>query len=943
MSFLSADDELLDAMDQEFLACYRRGERPDIEEYAARHPHLAGRIRNRLTAALNLEQARLTGSGGGTSKPPAGVPTIAGYEVHREVGRGGMGVVYEAEDLTLWRRVALKVLPRTTLLVPRQVERFRHEVRVAATLQYENIVPVYGAGEADGQHYYTMLFVRGAALDRVIRDLPREGEPAPADVCAAHPSLTGTSPSTGTGLEFFRSVARIGIQVAEALQYAHDRGVWHRDIKPANLILDERGTVWVTDFGLAKTSDSDAQLTETGTPPPGTLAYSSPERFDGQLTARSDIYSLGLTLYELLAHRRAYDEERDVNRLLEQVVMAEPPRLRTLKPQVPRDLETIVHKAMAREPDDRYQAARDLAEDLQRFLDDRPIRARPFSALGHSWRWCRRNPVMASLLALLFVAAVGLLLFWEHANRQATSLLLAENDKRERENQRLEEEKQRTLELAHAREVRTAEAHAGRGNWPEAIRAYTRAIEDGLDDRLDLEVDRLRGFFAINEWTILWQELERLQSQPLGRHRATVLLMRGDFLFCNQDRQVEAEKAVREALALGGLAPEDAAYSEGLLAEKPLDKLRNLRKAIDLAPSRLHHRASGALCMALTCLGYLAEARQEAKFMQRIYTEDPLPLFVDALIDLLEGERESSLRKLDSLRKKLAPDKVELLRDLLAEVGKALSILEKMNGTIDGLVPQDFFGLAGIAARIGALARKATEPLGFGIPTVSVLFQRLSAAARSFGQSLVGQHEKALQTVTRAMGDCPDTLLLLLATTYQGMLWQQVATRGDRTAARAALVAVAERWRQAQVAPALLPRMAFRYQALLLATGAEATLIQDHEAADPARRERLTGNLHRLVIEGQRFPQMRRTVCERLVPELAPSPGRVLLETWQLLQPEDEIVLRLRAQLELKAKNYTAVLTIADRMLKRKPKDREWDKLRADAVAGIRALASQLH
>ena len=168
-------------------------------------------------------------------------------------------------------------------------------------------------------------------------------------------------------------MARIGVQVADALEYAHKQGVLHRDIKPSNLLLDTRGTVWVTDFGLAK-ADDQQNLTHTGDIL-GTLRYMPPEAFEGKSDARGDVYSLGLTLYELLAFRPAFDE-RDRNRLIKQVTTEEPARLDRLNPEVPRDLETIVHKAIDRDPAHRYATAGELAADLQRFLDDEPIQAR---------------------------------------------------------------------------------------------------------------------------------------------------------------------------------------------------------------------------------------------------------------------------------------------------------------------------------------------------------------------------------------------------------------------------------------------------------------------------------------------------------------------------------------------------------------------------------------
>ncbi|HZZ79005.1 MAG TPA: protein kinase [Gemmataceae bacterium] len=217
---------------------------------------------------------------------------------------------------------------------------------------------------------------------------------------------TSFSSATHEGKLYWQSVARVGIQAADALAYAHAQGTLHRDIKPANLLLDTQGILWITDFGLAKAHDSE-NLTHTGDVV-GTLRYMAPERFEGKADARSDVYSLGLTLYEMLTLRAAYDES-ERTRLLHKVMRAEAPRPRKLNPAVPRDLETIVLKAIAADPAHRYQTAQELREDLERFRDDKPIFARPVGEVEKLWRWSRRNPMPASLAAAFLLSlALGI-------------------------------------------------------------------------------------------------------------------------------------------------------------------------------------------------------------------------------------------------------------------------------------------------------------------------------------------------------------------------------------------------------------------------------------------------------------------------------------------------------------------------------------------------------
>jgi serine/threonine protein kinase len=277
-----------------------------------------------------------------------------------------MGVVYEAEQQSLGRHVALKVLPSSALLNRTYLERFRREAKAAARLHHTNIVPVFGVGEHGGVPYYAMQFIRGEGLDKVLADVrrlrQRPGEAAAealTEGSVAHSLLTGRfspapaadgpgeptgrpEPSSATsGLsasdpeaDYHRGVARIGVQVAEALAYAHRQGVLHRDIKPSNLLLDQQGTVWVADFGLAKAEGAD-ELTQTGDIV-GTIRFMAPERFEGRSLPQSDVYGLGVTLYELLTLRPAFDDTNKA-KLIDKVLHDSPTPTRKIDVRVDRD------------------------------------------------------------------------------------------------------------------------------------------------------------------------------------------------------------------------------------------------------------------------------------------------------------------------------------------------------------------------------------------------------------------------------------------------------------------------------------------------------------------------------------------------------------------------------------------------------------------------------
>ncbi|MGE3166774.1 MAG: serine/threonine-protein kinase [Planctomycetota bacterium] len=402
------DRHPVEVLAEEFAERLRRGEPAHLEDYCARYPELAPEIRELFPLLVAMERVK-SDTAAAASDLPQELPFdhIGEYRLLREIGRGGMGIVFEAVQETLDRRVALKILPGQALLSPRRRERFLREARATARLHHTNIVPVFDVGVEGDYSYYVMQFIDGRGLDAVVRELVRAPNAAP---------LTGT-PAPRFGPEYWRKVATIGQQIAEALAYAHDHGTLHRDIKPSNVLLDTSGTAWIADFGLAKVAlgadsassgiASHEDLTLSGDVL-GTLRYMAPEQRDGRPAPASDIYGLGLTLYELLTLEPAFGSTRELLLGSERAAPA-PGRV---NPQVPRDLDTIVATACASRAEDRYSSARALAEDLLRFLEERPILAHPTGRGERLWRWCRRNPALATtsaaaVSALLLAAIIG--------------------------------------------------------------------------------------------------------------------------------------------------------------------------------------------------------------------------------------------------------------------------------------------------------------------------------------------------------------------------------------------------------------------------------------------------------------------------------------------------------------------------------------------------------
>jgi tetratricopeptide (TPR) repeat protein len=386
----------------EFLDRLRQGESPDVEAYARQYPQLATIVRE-LLCSLQVLQLPISALPEAAVEPAVGT-ALAGplgdFQVVREIGRGGMGLVYEAVQLSLGRRVALKLLPFAAALDGKRLQRFKNEAHAAAHLHHQNIVPVYTVGCERGVHFYAMQFIDGQTVAAMIAELQT------ASGAQRDKAGNGDEPNTEVTI---RTVTHLAMQAAEALEHAHKRGVVHRDVKPANLLVDGQGRLWVTDFGLAQVV-GDTRLTLTGDLV-GTLRYMSPEQalaYPGEVDHRADIYSLGATLYELLTLRPAF-AGRDRRELLRQIAFDDPTPPRRLNKAIPAELETIVLKAIAKQPAERFATARDLADDLRRFLDGKPIRARRPSWPERAHEWARRHqPAVRSAAAALLVIVMTL-------------------------------------------------------------------------------------------------------------------------------------------------------------------------------------------------------------------------------------------------------------------------------------------------------------------------------------------------------------------------------------------------------------------------------------------------------------------------------------------------------------------------------------------------------
>ena len=487
-------DQRLASILDDYFRKLELGNAPDRQTLLEQHPDIADDLESCFASIDFIGIAGIEAIGSSELVSTDSNPKRLGnFIIKREIGRGGMGVVYEAEDTELGRDVAVKVLPFAAMLDEQRLKRFHLEAQAAASLTHPNIVPVHSIGRDSGVHFYVMDLIDGPSFDAVVssirdNDQSRSNDGENGDTACALSTDYSTSRKA-----YFRRIAELGRQTALALEFAHQANVVHRDIKPSNLLLDSTGKLVITDFGLARTT-SDMSVSRSNEFA-GTLRYMSPEQAAGKRTiidGRTDVYSLGATLYELLVLRPAFQGTDQVE-LLAQVTREEPVPISKLDSQIPRELETIVHKAMAKEPEQRYDTAQAFADDLQNFLESRPIIARRSGRVQRTWSWVRRNRVVAGLTAALILALSAFAVGSSVVAVKYRQDLLAERY------------------AAYARDIRLCQHLVDDGQYIEAENKLLTLVPDNASDDL-------RDF----EWYYLWRKSHRSGMKQTIRHKLAV-------------------------------------------------------------------------------------------------------------------------------------------------------------------------------------------------------------------------------------------------------------------------------------------------------------------------------------------------------------------------------------------------------------------------------------
>ncbi len=832
--------------------------------------------------------------------PPAHLPPRIGpYRILGLLGAGGMGEVYLAEQERPQRQVALKVM-KPGLASSGGLRRFEYEAQALGHLQHEGIARIYEAGTADAGHgpqpYLAMELIRGRPL-------------------------TSYADHNHLGL---RERLALMVKVCRAVEHAHQKGIIHRDLKPANVLVDEAGQPKILDFGVARAADRDAIATSLQTDVGqliGTLAYMSPEQAAAdpdELDTRSDVYALGVICYQLLTGRLPHDLKGKAFPAAVRAISEEDPApLSSVNQSFRGDLTAIVTKALEKDKTRRYQSAAELAADLESYLHDRPVKARPAGTLYQLGKFARRHKALVTSVVVAFVAlasAAAISFLWAQAAWRAeekAQSYLADSRAAEQQTQKL---------LADSY-VQAAGLAGQRGAWREAIALVDKALAtERHRDSVPLRLSKVRALLALDDFEHAIPEVEELAaSSALGEHEGSVLLLEGDVLLGRDDTR--AETLIRRALEKN-LSPAETLYAQALLAETTPELVALLRRSLALDPYQ--PRARTMLELSLLLLGRYPEVRLELSAHEALYPEDLNARVLRAQLVALEGDHAGASVVLDALEGRLAAEDLRTLRSLiklLAEFRNPANVPDPVLG-IPNLMPQ--------------LMRVAPALAGLW-PTQSAGPEGVATAHRSFlqGFPLPPRLRKiglriltALREATRGGPPGPKAL--------DELAWAARAhPEGTVLYLRALSLLAAFRMAEAEKAaleaaeaPALF---AIRQPALMTAVMAEAALFaMQHEqpalgrAVDNLRRARALGPL--------RVYAQRETGLNVALRAGQTSLARQLLDDWQAESAGSLALLKYRAVTELHAGAYGRALEAADQGLRDKPNDQTLLHLKKDAI-----------
>ncbi len=929
--FLSdVDSEVRDRLLEELLhieIAYRQsvGQTPELRAYAARFSQeaaLVARVFEQATAfrdqsecakQTRRQRASQTGNGSegevGSHKP---FMSALRLRIIQEHARGGLGIVYLAHDETLRRDIAVKEIQPEHVYHTESRQRFMREAEITGNLEHPSIVPIYGTGlNAEGHPFYAMRFIKGNSLTEAIQEYHAGG------------SLPRNSAERGLA---FRELLGRFLNICHAVSYAHSRGVLHRDIKPGNILLGEYGETILVDWGLAKhfvqedssgghgRSSSDTPAVQCGIETVegsrvGTPAFMSPEQAAGhieRLGPATDIYALGATLYNLLTNRKPM-EGISGNDLLRQVQKGDWPRPRAVKRDVPRPLEAICVKAMALKPEDRYGSVVALADDLDRWLANEPIRGWQEPWSERTSRWQRKYPGMAlggtATLVVLLAAVVGL--SWLAAGLNSSRRQeLAARQAAERSAIEAKKAQFETSQEAGKREAESIRRYIDRGDWEAVLTTLNSPVIATYEDPVQLALWRIEAIHALSRKHELEQALAALTARKdLGSHRGETLLWQVDanWVF---GRDSSAEQ-IAQAIDLG-LQPADEAYARSLNAETIPKAIEFLHAALKLRP--FHYRANVLLCANLILSGQFEEGRRRAEAAQILFPQDPQFPFLLALAGTLERNQE-------------VEQHMQRLATLTSEeyVNRMQSVLDAIDGILSMAVDGGPAAVAQLVTSAPALWLKwqqlsaANEGQDFNIRMPAQLaraVQRTIEALRewSIGRLFTARRERAIAAIAEAAEILPIALLH----TIHGFFLLEVGRHEEA-------VQILE---LATEAPAIFREV--RHLPHVYAASGYSRLIGPDPSSDVGQANALKVASHVMAgLETDNPPRYMFAACDQYLHTFENTRTRAhqFLERAHDKDPEDLEIASMLARSHMRQQNYWRGMQLAEEVLRKQPTD----------------------
>lgn len=892
----------------EFVLRQELGQHPSADQFYARYPQWLDELRQVFEVDGLFDTASrptLLGNPGTlpsahgphVSARLAGKQFIGSYEVLDELGRGGMGVVYKARQHGLDRIVALKMLLAGQHADAEQLARFRAEARAAAVLQHPNIVQIFEVAEDDGHSYFSLEYVSGGSLQQRLK----EG-PLPPQAAAA---LMET--------------------LARAIHFAHQHGIVHRDLKPANVLLaGERAaaidqcTAKIADFGLAKhflvdLTDESARRTLSGVVL-GTPGYMAPEQAAGESRSvgpAADVYALGAILYELLTGQPPF-RGIDLVETLEQVRSREPVPPSRLQSKTPRELETICLKCLEKTPARRYASAEELADDLQRFLNEEPILARPASLAYRLRKYVRRKRwLMAGSLTVVLLVGLVIAMLVVNAIQQGRADIEARK--------LAEQTKQRKAD-GHYADGRMA---AQRGQWRDALKHFDQALSAGHVDEVPLRLDRVKAWNAINDYSAASAEVAALaQRKDLGEYEGAVLLWQGDLLL-NRDPD-QALEFVRQALSKD-LRPAERAYAEALLADSSVKAIEMLQIAIAKDPS--HQPANVMLGTMLLILGRRDEARLQITAAERLFPDDQTFPLQRATLAALNDDMSQASAILKAQHDRLGDEQAAAFESLLSLLNLLCHLDESDSPAFQLKALHAQFVLIPSIKQSFQLSQTTASPSGVHAlappPTLSAKIAELPVLiteALKYGNKELAEADNdkvdhLLQRLAQTASAHPDGLLYYLLgglhvkrAESQDEHWEQ-AEQAFRTAAKSSSVARIQR------------------PSLLMATKIEGFLaLGGWPRKHPEMRQLFRDNLRNLSDEPL-MPDDASYLAGATEKLAETDLARQVLADWERNHPRDVKALIARAEFELRHNAPGPAAAAAERALLLRPDDPQAKKI----------------